>query len=229
MPGEIIVAVCTHLDPRSILSLTAAHRHFNQFVDDKQIWVRIMMAENWSFTNETFAFMHPFLSKVKHISFRHSGSMVPNLSSYLQGAVSKMVNLRSLSIESDVFTQGFFVQCVPHLHTLHFLCCPNFDVETLVEALQRIRRSKSLMTIDLSGVPNVSSFNKWLICSICPNLEEGLSNAVMGDFVTLQCFLDCPKLVTFDCWPLRCTKNKWVELRRKYAHITFGPCVRSSL
>lgn len=221
--------MCEHLDPRSIYNFALAHHHFTQFIDDKHIWVRVMMTDNWSYSNEAFLFMNQFVSKVKHISFKQSGSILVSLPSYPQGAVSKMTILWSVSIDSDVFTHGYFVQHVPHLHTLRLLRCPNFDIETLVEALQCVRRHKTLCTLDLSSVPNVSSFNKWLICSMCPNLQEALSNAIMGDFVALQCFLDCPKMVIFDCWPLGCTKNKWVELQNKYCHIQFGSRILSTL
>ncbi len=155
------------------------------------------MDSNWCFTNETFWSLAEFAPKVEAVSYKHTGSVQQaHVASLPQGSLCKMINLRSLSVQSAAFTQGYFIQLLPQLHTLRLLDCPNFDVETLVEALQRLRRSKSLTTLDISGVPRVSSFNKWLLCSLCPNLQKAVSNAVMGDFIAEQCFMDCEKLHT---------------------------------
>lgn len=181
------------------------------------------MDNNWCFTNETFLSLIDFAPKVEAVSFKHTGSVQQgHVASLPQGIVGKMFNLQSICVQSAAFTQGYFVQSLPQLHTLCFLNCPNFDVETLLEALQRLRRSKSLRTLDLSGVPMVSSFNKWKLCSLCPNLQRAVSNAVMGDFVAELCLLDCDQLKYFDCWPLQCTKSKWIQLCRCFPHVTFG-------
>ena len=137
MPGEIIVAVCMHLDPRSIFNLAAAHQYLRQFIDDRQIWMCVTMDSNWLFTNETFMLMVPFAPKVEHMSVNHTDTVQQNhVVSLPQGIISKMVNLHSLCVQSAVFTQGYFLQLMPKLHTLRLLNCPNFDMETLVEALQ---------------------------------------------------------------------------------------------
>ncbi len=228
MPGEIIVAVCVHLDARSVFNLACAHHYFSRFVNDKKIWVRVQMHNDWSFTKDTFFAMSQFSKKIESLSFKHSSS-IPQLPSLPQGILYKMPNLRVLSVQSPAFTQGFFVQVLPHLRTLQLLDCQNFDIETLVEALQRLKRSKTLCILDLSGVPQVTSFNIWEICSLCPNIEEVTSKVVMGDFVAEQCFLDCPNLKKFDCWPLACTKHKWRQLHTRFAHITFGTRIVDSL
>ncbi len=210
MPGEVVVAVCKHLDPRSIFNLATAHQHFWAFIDDKQIWVRVQMHGNWCFTNATFLSLIPFAPKVEEVSFKHTGfAQQPHVTSLPQGIVCKMPNLRVLAVQSASFTQGYFVQLLPKLETLLLLECPNFDIDTLVDALQHMKHCKSLHKLDLSGVPGVSSLNKWQVCSLCPNLEDVASNAMMGDFVAEQCLLDCPQLQRFDCWPLACTKLKW--------------------
>ncbi len=230
MPGEVIIAVCTHLDPRSIFNLGKAHVYLRKFIDDKQIWKCVTMHSNWSFTNATFLAMIPFAPKVEHISLKHTGSVQqPHVVSLPQGILTKMVNLRSLSVESGAFTQGYFVQLLPKLHTLRLLNCPNFDVDTLVEVLQRLRCSKSLHIVDVSGVPNVASFNVWQICSLCLNLQEAVTNAVMGDFVAEQCLLDCPNLKHFDCCPLRCTQHKWADLCKCFPNVHFGSRICSTL
>ncbi len=121
------------------------------------------------------------------------------------------------------------MQVLPKLETLLLLECPHFDIDTLVDALQRMKRCKSLQRLDLSGVPGVSSLNKWQVCSLCPNLEDAASNAMMGDFVAEQCLLDCPKLKRFDCWPLACTKLKWAQLRTCFVRVQFGKRIVASM
>ncbi len=110
MPGEIIIAVCTHLDLRSIFNLAAAHQYLCQFIDDRQIWMHVTIDSNWSFTNETFLSMVPFAPKVEHMSVNHTGTVQQNhVVSLPQGIITKMVNLHSLSVQSTVFTQGYFL------------------------------------------------------------------------------------------------------------------------
>ena len=124
--------------------------------------------------------------------------------------------------QSPAFVQGYFVQLVPHLRSLLLLDCPNFDVDTLIEGLQRVKRHKMITVMDLTGVPSVASFHVWQICSLCPNLQEAYSQAVMGDFVAEQCFLDCEKINKFNCWPLAHTAKQWVQLRKHYPQVAFG-------
>ncbi len=228
MPGEVLVAVCAHLDPCSIFNLAHAHHYFSGFINDKKIWERVQMHSDWSFTTDTFFAMSQFGNKIENLSLKHSAS-VQQLPSLPQGILCRMPNLRVLSVESPAFTQRYFVQLLPHLHTLRLLDCQNFDIETLVEALQRLKRSKTLLSLDLSGVPNVTSFNIWEICSLCPNIEQVVSKVVIGDFVAKQCFLDCPNLKKFDYWPLSCMTHKWRQLRTRYPQITFGNRIDESL
>ncbi len=232
MPGEVIVAVYMYLDPRSIFSLATAHQHFGRFVDDKQIWARVQMHDNWCFENNTFLAMIQFCPKIEQISFKHTGfarAQPQPVPSMAQGILGRMTNLCFLSVRSPAFTHGFFLQLLLHLHTLLLLDCPNLDVDTIVEALQRMRQSKSLRRLDLSGVQSVSSFNKWQICSLCPNLQQARSNAVMGDYIAEQCFLDCPLLTHFDCWPLGLTKENWANLVHHYPRVMFGECIKATL
>ncbi len=229
MPGEIIVDVCKHLDPRSVFNLAAAHQRFQGFVDNNKIWFSVQMHTSWCFNNETLLAMGQFAHKIQHISFKCTGAVQAHVQSLPQGLLCKMPNLLTLSVASAAFTHGYFMQMLPKLHTLHLLHCPNFDIETLVEALQCVRQHKSMRSLNLCGVPKVSSFNKWQICSLCPNLIEAQSNAVMGDFIAEQCFIDCPQLTKFDCVPLGCTHKKWQELRSRFPHIIFGHRIGSQL
>ncbi len=229
MPGEIIVEVARHLDPRSLFNLAAAHQRFQGFVDDKKIWFSVEMHTNWCFTNKTLLAIGQFAHKVQHISFRRTGSVQAHVQSLPQGLLCKMLKLVTLSIESPAFTHRYFMQLLPNLQSLQLVHCPNFDIDTLIEALQHIGRHKSLRSLNLCGVPSVSSFNKWQICSFCPNLQEVQSTALMGDFIAEQCFIDCPKLIKFDCWPLACTQNKWRQLRICFPHVIFGSRICSQL
>ena len=229
MPGEIIVAVCKHLDPRSVLNLAAVHQHFRGFVDDKKIWFSVQMHTSWCFTNDTLIAMGQFAHKVQHISFKRTGAVQAHVQSLPQGLLCKMRNLITLSVESAAFTQGYFLQLLPNLQSLQLLHCPHFDIEILVEALQRVGRHKAMQHLNLCGVPRVSSLNKWQICSLCPNLQEAKSKAVMGDFIAEQCFIDCPHLTVFNCVPLPCTHNKWQELRIRFPRIAFGHQICSQL
>ncbi len=229
MPGEVIVAICMHLNPRSIFNFAKAHQYFNGYIDDTLIWLCISMESNWSFTNKAMLAMTPFAQKVQHMVLKCTNSVPLHLQSLPQGFMCKMLNLRTLSVQSPAFTQGYFVQRIPKLRSLLLLDCPNFDIDTLIEALQRVKRHKCLTVLDLSGVPRVMSLNKWQICSLCPNLQEAVSNAVMGDFIAKQCFLDCGNLRKFDCWPLLSIRTKWVQLRMRYAHLAFGNRICSSL
>ena len=140
-----------------------------------------------------------------------------------------MSNLHTLCVDSPAFTQGYFVQLLPKLETLRLLNCLNFDVDTLIEGLQRVKRHKRLTALDLSGVPCVSSMNMWQICSLCPNLEEASSKAIMSNFIAEQCFLDCPNLKKFDCWPLQSAVVGWQQLRTRFPRVTFGNRIITSL
>ncbi len=134
MPGEIIIEVSRHLDPRSLFNLATAHQHFRGFIDNKKIWFSVAMHTNWCFNNETLLAMGQFVHKVQHISFRRTGIVQAHVQSLPQGLLSKMPNLLTLSVESPAFTHGYFMQMLPNLHTLQLLQCPNFDIDTLVEA-----------------------------------------------------------------------------------------------
>ena len=139
MPGEVIIAICTHLDPCSIFNFAKAHQYFNGYIDNMLIWLRVSMESNWSFTNEAMLAMMPFAQKVQHMVLKHTNSVPLHLQSLPQGLVCKMLNLRTLSVQSPAFTQGYFVQRVPKLRSLLLLDCPNFNIDMLIEALQQVK------------------------------------------------------------------------------------------
>ncbi len=92
MPGEVLVTVCAHLDPRSIFNLARVHHYFSGFIDDKKIWERVQMHSDWSFTTDTFFAMSQFGNKIENLSLKHSAS-VQQLPSLPQGILCRMPNL----------------------------------------------------------------------------------------------------------------------------------------
>ncbi len=109
LPGEVLVSICTFLDPRSVRNFAMAHQHFLGFVDDKHIWRSISLTNNWTYHNDTFIFLQQFAEKIESVRFDHTGRTATYIVTFAEGGLSRMINLCFLFVSSPYFEYCYFM------------------------------------------------------------------------------------------------------------------------
>ncbi len=162
MPGDIIVEIARHLDPRSLLHFSQAYPRFEPLIHDSIIWDQVNLCEDWVFHNETFMLLRQFCDKIKHVVYRHRRMSMPCLVTFPEAVLQKMSNLVSLTVSSPTFCCPYFLRYTPLIEVLHFTECPLLDMDIFVQWIS-YTKLKKLSILDLTGVPTVTSLHMWNI------------------------------------------------------------------
>ncbi len=227
MPGDIIVEIAWHLDPRSLLHFSQAYPLFEPLIHDSIIWDQVNLCEDWVFHNETFMFMRQFCDKIKRVVYRHRCMSMPCLVTFPEAVLQNMRNLVSLTVSSPTFCHPYFLRYTPLIEVLHFTECPLLDMDIFVQWIS-YAKPKKLSILDLTGVPTVTSLHMWNITYVCDNLIQLYVANRMSSFFGEQIFLNCQKFETFDCLPLLGKEQEWRDLHCQ-TKVKFGALMNASL
>ncbi len=149
------------------------------------------------------------------------------LFTFPEAALSHMKNLVPLNVSSPCFSHTYFIRYTPLLEELWFTECLLFDIDIFVQQISHTKPQK-LQVLDLTGVPNVTSLHMWSITYACDNLRELYAPNRMSSFFGEQIFLNCQKLVIFDCLPLLGKEQEWRKLQSR-TDVKFGAKMRAAL
>ncbi len=219
MPGEVIVNIASFLDPRSRNNFAESDAYIRGFMDDQMLWTTITLQDNWVFHNDTFLFMLQFADKIQNVIYEHTGSSDKYVRTLAKGTLCHMYNLKTLSVKSPFFQLCDFLKGTPQVEELRFMQCPMLDIDNFVDSLTRACLY-NLRTLDLRGVPSVSSFHVWTISFHTPSLRHFFVSATMSCYFAWQVCEHYRHLSEFDCAPL-CARE-WHKLAIDYPRVKFG-------
>ena len=181
---------------------------------------------NWVFHNDTFHFIGQFCQQTERVVIEHMGRTPRYIVSYAEASLSKMPNLKSLSLTSPYFQFCHFPRHTPNVQELRFLSCPRFDADSFLTCVAQT--SLKIRVLDLRGVSVLSSLDIWRLSKHVPHVSHLFLDTVMSNIFAEEVFDNCQSLTHFDCIAPEWCIDEWKELMSRHAWIQLGPelCIR---